>query len=69
MQHYARSLNLGVLMANHGGPSGAYVSAGKSAFWAPGGKLIVHTQGTGNALIVASNKSGDWNGELISVGD
>lgn len=68
MQHYARSLNLGVLMANHGGPSGGYVSAGKSAFWAPGGKLVVHAPGTGNALVVASNNSGEWNGEFISVG-
>lgn len=67
MQHYAKSLHLGVLMANHGGPSGGYVSAGKSAFWAPGGQLVVHAPRTGNALVVASNNSGEWNGELISV--
>lgn len=66
-QHYATSLHLGFLMANHGGPSGGYVSAGKSAFWAPGGKLVVHAPGPGNALIVASNNSGDWSGEVISL--
>ena len=69
MQHYAASLGLGVLMANHGGPSGGYVSAGKSAFWAPGGKLVVQAPGTGNALVVASNDSDDWSGDLIFIGD
>jgi predicted amidohydrolase len=67
MQHYATSLHLGVLMANHGGPSGGYLSAGKSAFWAPGGKLVVHTRGTGNALIVASNYSGEWSGAVVCL--
>lgn len=69
MQHYATRFHLGVLMANHGGPSGGYVSAGKSAFWAPGGKLVAQTPGTGNALIVASNNSGDWSGEVVSLCD
>ena len=67
MQHHATSLHLGVLMANHGGPSGGYASAGKSAFWAPGGKLVVQTPATGNALVVASNDSGSWSGEVISI--
>ena len=67
MQHYATSLHLGVLMANHGGPSGGCASAGKSAFWAPGGKLVVQTPATGNALVVASNDSGSWSGEVISI--
>jgi predicted amidohydrolase len=67
MQHYAMNLQLGVLMANHGGPSGGYTSAGKSAFWAPGGKLVVQTPATGNALVVASDDSGSWSGEVISI--
>jgi predicted amidohydrolase len=67
MQHYATSLDLGVLMANHGGPSGGYVSAGKSAFWAPGGKLVVHTPGTGNMLVVAERNKGGWHGELVAI--
>jgi predicted amidohydrolase len=65
---YATKLNVGVLMANHGGPSGGYFSAGKSAFWAPGGKLVVVAPGTGNLLAIASKKSGEWNGELRAVG-
>ncbi|MES2880269.1 MAG: carbon-nitrogen hydrolase family protein [Pseudomonadota bacterium] len=67
MQHYASSLNLGVLMSNHGGPSGGYRSAGKSAFWAPGGKLVVQAPGTGNVLVVTANHSGKWDGEVIAI--
>lgn len=69
MQHYATSLNLGVLMANHGGPSGGYVSAGKSAFWAPGGSLVVQALGTESVLVVAENHAGSWDGRLIAVGN
>lgn len=64
LQRYASALNVGVLMANHGGPSGGYACAGKSAFWAPGGKLVVAAPGTGHLLVVASHRSGEWSGEL-----
>ncbi len=32
LDSYARELSLGVLMTNHGGPSGGWVCAGRSAF-------------------------------------
>ena len=68
MQHYARTLAMGVLMANHGGPSGGYVSAGKSAFWAPGGELVAAAPGAGAWLVVASRAAGagtsPWRGRL-----
>jgi predicted amidohydrolase len=67
MQHYAASLGLGVLMANHGGPSGGYVSAGKSAFWAPGGNLVAAAPGGGNVIVVVDNGVGRWKGELLEV--
>ena len=67
LQRYAASLNVGVLMANHGGPSGAYISAGRSAFWAPGGRLVAAAPGTGSLLLVASSYSGEWTGELLSA--
>lgn len=41
MQHYAEYFQLSVLMAYHGCPTGGCVSGGKSAFWVPGGKLVV----------------------------
>lgn len=58
---------MGVLMANHGGPSGAYQSAGRSAFWAPGGELVVAAPGAGNALLIASRATGRWRGEVLAV--
>lgn len=67
LQHYASTLPMGVLMANHGGPSGGFVSAGKSAFWAPGGKLVVQAPGSGSVLVIAENHAGGWRGEHISV--
>lgn len=67
LQRHAGQFNMGVLMANHGGPSGGYASAGKSAFWAPGGYLVIAAAGTGNCLVIAANHSGSWRGELRAV--
>jgi predicted amidohydrolase len=67
LAHNARQFNLGVLMANHGGPSGGYVSAGKSAFWAPGGALVVAAPGTGNGLVIATRHADQWHGEWLAV--
>lgn len=67
LQTYAAKFGFGVLMANHGGPSGGYVSAGRSAFWAPGGRQVVAAPGAGNLLLVAANGAGEWRGELHAV--
>lgn len=53
LQQYAQIHGMGTLMANHGGPSGDYISAGKSAFWAPGGALVVAAPGAGSCLVIA----------------
>ncbi|MDH4449170.1 MAG: hypothetical protein QE265_01090 [Rhodoferax sp.] len=42
-----------VVIANHGGPSGGYVSAGGSGIWGSDGTLIAKAAGTGDCLIVA----------------
>jgi predicted amidohydrolase len=64
LQRYASTLDIGVLMANHGGPSGGYACAGQSAFWAPGGQPVVAAPGTGDLLVVAAHQAGVWRGEL-----
>jgi predicted amidohydrolase len=66
LAHYSKQFNLGVLMANHGGPSGGYVSAGKSAFWAPGGALVVAAPGTGDGLVIATRHADQWQGEWLA---
>lgn len=58
-QHAARH-GMGVLLANHGAPSGGYASAGRSAFWAPGGALIGQAPGTGAWLLIAERGSAGW---------
>jgi predicted amidohydrolase len=71
MQQYAQRHAMGVLMANHGGPSGGYVSAGKSAFWAPGGQLVVAAPGAGPWLVIATRtldpNSTPWSPRLVPM--
>lgn len=50
---YAREHAMTVLIANHGGPSGGYVSAGRSGIWDSDGSLLVAAPGTGDCLVVA----------------
>lgn len=69
LQRHAATHRMAVLMSNHGGPSGGYQCAGRSAFWAPGGANIVTASGPGNCLVVASRSAaGKWTGDVIEVG-
>ncbi|WP_296466414.1 carbon-nitrogen hydrolase family protein [Rhodoferax sp.] len=51
---YAREHHMVVLIANHGGSSGGYVSAGKSGIWDAGGRCIAAASGAGDWLVIAS---------------
>ncbi len=55
------------LMANQGASIGTYTSAGKSAIWEPGGKLLVQTEGVETVLLTATKVSGRWYGEIIAI--
>lgn len=50
---YARNHRMVVLIANHGGPSGGYVSAGNSGVWDAVGTLIAAAPGAGATLVIA----------------
>ena len=50
---YARDHAMTVVIANHGGPSGGYLSAGRSGIWGTDGALLVEAAGTGDCLVVA----------------
>lgn len=73
MQRYTQEHGMGTLMANHGGPSGGYVSAGKSAFWSPQGDCVVAAPGTGSWLVMATKRaptgtgSPTWSGALLPL--
>lgn len=65
---YAREHGMAVLLANHGGPTGGYVSAGRSAFWAPGGLLVAQAPGPGAWLVDAQRTAdGLWSGEALAM--
>lgn len=65
LKDYAQEHSLGVLMANHGGSSGGWACAGRSAFWAPGGQLVVSAAGTGDCLVIARRRQGAWQGQIV----
>ncbi len=68
LQGYAREHGLLVLMANHGGPSGGWTCAGRSAAWGPGGELLAAVEGAGEALLVVRGDVVHWQAEVLPVG-
>jgi len=67
LQRYAEHYSFTALMANHGGASGGYASAGKSAVWSPEGDLIIAAPGAGNYLVIAEKLDGKWSGEALPI--
>lgn len=67
LQGYAADLDMAVLMANHGGPTGGYLCAGRSAFWAPGGEQVIAAPGPGACLVIASRQGGAWQGHVLDM--
>ncbi len=67
LQGYAREHSMVVLMANHGGATGGWESAGRSAIWASDGSLIAAAPGTGDWLVIARRNAGEWSGEVVPV--
>lgn len=66
LQGYAAEHGLLVLMANHGGPSGGWACAGRSAIWAADGSLLAAVPGVGEALVVARREGGVWAGQVVN---
>lgn len=67
LQGYARQHSMAVLMANHGGPTGGWHSAGRSAIWSEDGSLIVAAPGAGDLLVIAERTSCAWQGRVVAV--
>lgn len=67
LQGYAVEHSMTVLMANHGGATGGWESAGRSAIWAPGGERIVAAAGVGDALVIARHDATGWTGQVVAV--
>ncbi|UVM63538.1 carbon-nitrogen hydrolase family protein [Pseudomonas sp. P9_35] len=67
LQGYARQHAMTVLMANHGGATGGWESAGRSAIWGPGGSLLAAAPGTGELLVIARRDVNGWVGQVVPV--
>ncbi|QHG24229.1 carbon-nitrogen hydrolase family protein [Pseudomonas sp. DTU12.1] len=67
LQGYAAEHSMVVLMANHGGPSGGWACAGRSAIWGPDGELIAAAPGMGDALVIARREDGSWSGWQVML--
>jgi len=65
LSDYAKRYNMYVVMANHGGESGGFVSAGGSAAWANDGQILTAFKGTGEGLVIISKENGVWKGSVI----
>lgn len=69
LQGYARTHSMAVLMANHGGATGGWESAGRSAIWALDGSLVAAAPGTGNLMVVARRNADGWKGQIVAVAE
>lgn len=67
LQGYAREHAMAVLLANYSGPSGGYVSAGRSAVWEPGGRCVVAAEGDAPCIVWAARGDCGWNGGVVAV--
>ncbi|MGE8064990.1 carbon-nitrogen hydrolase family protein [Pseudomonas sp. NPDC089569] len=67
LQGYAADHEMAVLMANHGGATGGWASAGRSAIWGPDGSLVVAASGTGDLMVIARRDAEGWTGQLVTL--
>jgi predicted amidohydrolase len=69
LRGYAQQHGMAVLLANHGGVSGGWQPAGRSAVWSDSGELIVAAPGAGELLVVArrDGHGAPWSGQIVTV--
>ena len=67
LQRYAAEHGMLVLMANHGGPSGGWTCAGRSAIWTADGNLLAAAPGIGESLVIARRQGGLWSGQVVAL--
>lgn len=67
LRGYAQRHRIAVLLANHGGPTGGWTAAGRSALWDERGALIAATSGPGDRLLLVSRDDLGWLGSSVPV--
>ena len=69
LTNYAKTDQMMIMLANHGGASGGWKCAGRSAIWSSSGELISTAKGQGQWLVIAQeNELGEWTGMVINWG-
>ncbi|RQS56680.1 carbon-nitrogen hydrolase family protein [Burkholderia sp. Bp8963] len=66
---YAAEHEFAVLMANHGGATGGWETAGRSAIWSEDGELVIAAPGPGDMLVTGTKGANGWTGAVIAIGD
>lgn len=65
LRTYATKHAYAVLLANHGGPTGGFDVAGKSAIWDGRANCVCAAPSTGAQLVIAEQSSDQWIGHVI----
>ncbi len=64
---YASRYRMLVVMASHAASVGTFPSVGRSAIWAPDGRLLAQTEGAENALVIATKTGTAWSAEIVKM--
>ena len=67
LQAFAADFGMLTVMANQADSIGTYRSVGRSTVWSPGGSLLVQAEGAEEALIIAKDKNGAWDGHTLGI--
>ncbi|GGY57834.1 carbon-nitrogen hydrolase family protein [Pseudoduganella albidiflava] len=68
LRGHAREHRMPVAMANHGGPTGGWQIAGRSALWDENGDLVIAAGGGGECLLLARRDRDGWQARAIAPG-
>lgn len=67
LRGHARDHRMAVAMANHGGPTGGWASAGRSALWDEHGNVVIAAEGAGECLLLVRRQAGQWFGHRLNI--
>jgi predicted amidohydrolase len=67
LRGYAAEHRMAVLMANHGGATGGWESAGRSAFWSQEGTQVGAASGSGDLLLLVERHSEGWSARTVEL--
>lgn len=67
LRGYAREHRMAVAMANHGGPTGGWACAGRSALWDENGNVVIAADGIGECLLLACRDRDGWHASAVDI--